>query len=94
MEYSFYQKLLEIEKEMVREVARGDKNYHERICRSQSTNQFGERNKRLTDLCFAICRFSPERTEGKQITDEDDTSEACNNRHVSGRAVTNAKKRN
>ena len=30
----------------------------ERICRSQSTNQFSERNKRLPDLCFEICRFS------------------------------------
>ena len=44
-----YQKLLEIEKEIVREVARGDKPY-----RSQSTNQFAELNERLPDLCFAI----------------------------------------
>ena len=28
------------------------------ICRSKSTNQFGERNERLPDLCFSICRFS------------------------------------
>ena len=32
----------------------------EKSCRSQSTNQSGEWNKRLTDLqlCFSICRFS------------------------------------
>ena len=30
----------------------------EKICRSKSTNQFGERNERLPDLCFSICRFS------------------------------------
>ena len=28
------------------------------ICRSKSTNQSGERNERLPDLCFSICRFS------------------------------------
>ena len=28
------------------------------ICRSKSTNQFSERNERLPDLCFSICRFS------------------------------------
>ena len=28
------------------------------ICRSQSTNQSGEQNERLPDLCFSICRFS------------------------------------
>ena len=32
--------------------------HHLRICRSKSTNQFGERNERLPDLCFSICRFS------------------------------------
>ena len=30
----------------------------EKICRSKSTNQSGDRNKRLPDLCFSICRFS------------------------------------
>ena len=29
----------------------------EKICRSQSTNQPGERNKYHTDLCFAICWY-------------------------------------
>ena len=27
-------------------------------CKSKSTNQSGERNERLPDLCFSICRFS------------------------------------
>ena len=30
----------------------------EKICRSKSTNQSGERNERRPDLCFSICRFS------------------------------------
>ena len=51
-------KLLEIEKEIVREVARGDKPYLRKIYRSQSTNQEGVRSVQRTDLCFAICRFS------------------------------------
>ena len=51
-------KLLEIEKEIVREVAWGDKPYLKEIDRSQSTNQSAELNERLPDLCFAICRFS------------------------------------
>ena len=50
-------KLLEIEKEIVREVARGDKPYLRKIYRSQSTNQEGVRSVLRTDLCFAICRF-------------------------------------
>ena len=29
----------------------------EKICRSQSANQSAELNRRLTDLCLAICRF-------------------------------------
>ena len=53
-----YQKLLEIEKEIVREVAQGDKPYLRKSTRSQSTNQSAELNERLPDLCFAICRFS------------------------------------
>ena len=37
----------------------GNKHHlHEKTCRSKSRNQFGERNKRLPDLCFSICRFS------------------------------------
>ena len=51
----YYQKLLEIEKEVVREVALGGLTPPEKICRSQSTNQSGEC---LSDLCFVICRFS------------------------------------
>ena len=46
-----------IEKEIVREVARGDKPY-QKIYRSQSTNQEGVRSAHRTDLCFAICRSS------------------------------------
>ena len=42
----------------MREVAIGEKTPPEKICRSKSTNQFGERNERLPDLCFSICRFS------------------------------------
>ena len=34
-----------------------DKHHLKEICRSKSTNQFGERSKRLPDLCFSICRF-------------------------------------
>ena len=30
----------------------------QKICRSESTNQSGDRNERLPDLCFSICRFS------------------------------------
>ena len=52
------QKLLKMEKEIVREVALGGKTPPENICRSKSTNQFGERNERLPDLCFSICRCS------------------------------------
>ena len=36
----------------------GDKHHTRKICRSQSTNQSGERNERLPVLCVAICRFS------------------------------------
>ena len=52
-------KLLEMGKEVVREVARV-KNFTGEIYRSQSTNQSAELNERLRipDLCFAICRFS------------------------------------
>ena len=44
----------------MREVALGGKTLSEKICRSKSTNQStsGERNERLPDLCFSICRFS------------------------------------
>ena len=54
----YYQKLLEIEKEIVREVGLGGQTPPEKICRSKSTNHFGERNERLPGLCFSICRFS------------------------------------
>ena len=33
-------------------------NKPEKTCRSKSTNQFGEWNERLPDLCFSTCRFS------------------------------------
>ena len=36
----------------------------------------------------------PKRASSDQRTDEEDTSETCNNNHVSGRAVTYAQKRN
>ena len=49
---------MEIEKEIAREVALGEQTPPEKICRSESTNQFGEWNERLPDLCFSICRFS------------------------------------
>ena len=42
----------------MREVALGEQTPPEKICRSKSTNQFGERNVRLPDLCFSICRIS------------------------------------
>ena len=42
----------------MREVVLGGKTPPEKICRSKSTNQSGERNERLPDLCFSICRFS------------------------------------
>ena len=40
------------------EVALGGIKPAEKICRSKSTNQSGEWNERLPDLCFSICRFS------------------------------------
>ena len=56
-----FKELLEVEKEIVREVARGDKpslrKSTDRKCKSV-------RNERLPDLCFAICRFS----QGRFIT--------------------------
>ena len=47
-----------IEKEIVREVARGDKLYMRKS--TDRTNQSAALNayERLPDLCFAICRFS------------------------------------
>ena len=42
----------------MREVALGGKTPPEKICRSKSTNQSGERNEHRPDLCFSICRFS------------------------------------
>ena len=36
----------------------------------------------------------PKRASSDQQTDEEDTSETCNNNHVGGRTMTNAKKRN
>ena len=36
----------------------------------------------------------PKRASSDQRTDEEDTSETCNNNHVGGRALTNASKRN
>ena len=36
----------------------------------------------------------PRRASSDQRTDEEDTSETCNNNHVGGRALTNAQKRN
>ena len=36
----------------------GNKHHLRKPARSKSTNQFGERNERLTDLCFSICSFS------------------------------------
>ena len=49
-----YQKLLEIEKEIVREVARGDKPYLRKIYRSQSTNQSAKLNERLPDSVWSM----------------------------------------
>ena len=49
-----FQKLLEIEEEVVREVARGDKCYLKKQCRSQSMYQYGERNERHTLLFCAL----------------------------------------
>ena len=45
-------------KEIVREVALGGQTPPEKFYRSKSTNQSSERNERLPDLCFSICRFS------------------------------------
>ena len=42
----------------MREVKLGGYTPPEKICRSKSTNQSGERKERLPDLCFSICRFS------------------------------------
>ena len=55
-ESNYYQKLLEIEKEIVREVALGDKPYMRKSTdrKAQIRKAFFQR----TDLCFAICRFS------------------------------------
>ena len=40
------------------EVALGGYTPTEKICRSKSTNQSGDRNEHLPDLCFSIYRFS------------------------------------
>ena len=52
-------KLLEIEKEIVREVARGDKPYLRKSTdRKAQIRKAFVQFSRLHDLCFAICRFS------------------------------------
>ena len=55
-ESNWYQKLLEIEEEIVCEVAQGDKPYVRKSTdrKAQIRKAFVQR----TDLCFAICRFS------------------------------------
>ena len=54
-----YQKLLEIEKEIVREVARGDKPYLRKSAdRKAQISPLSWTIERLPDVCFAICRFS------------------------------------
>ena len=53
-----YQKLLEIEKEIVREVARGDKSYLRKSTDRKAQIRRAFRSVQRTDLCFAICRFS------------------------------------
>ena len=64
-----YQKLLEIEKENVGEVARGDNHNHlpEKIYRAQSTNQYGVHSAHRPDLCFAICRFHLQQTNAQSL---------------------------
>ena len=52
------QKLLEIEKEIVREVAWGDKPYLRKSTDRKAQISPAKLNERLPDLCFAICRFS------------------------------------
>ena len=47
-----------VDKEIVREVALGGQTPPEKICRSKITNQSGDRNERLPDFCFSICKFS------------------------------------
>ena len=56
-ESNYYQKLLEIEKEIVREVVRGDKRNLRKSanCKAQISTMCGVND---TDLCVAICRFS------------------------------------
>ena len=51
---------MEIEKEIVREVARGDKPYMRKSTdrKAQIRKAFRLRSVQRTDLCFAICRFS------------------------------------
>ena len=51
------------------------------------------RTARSTEELFSQWR-RPKRASSDQRTDEEDTSETCNNNHVGGRTVTNAKKRN
>ena len=53
----FIPKTIEIEKEIVREVARGDKPYMRKSTdrKAQIRKAFSAQR---TDLCFAICRFS------------------------------------
>ena len=52
------QKLLEIEKEIVREVARGDKPYLRKSTDRKTQISPPKLNERLPDFRFAICRFS------------------------------------
>ena len=58
--YNNTKKLLEIDKEIVREVARGDKPYLRKSTdRKAQISRFSVKlNECRPDLCFAICRFS------------------------------------
>ena len=49
---------MEIEKEIVREVALGELTPPEKLCRSKSTTQEGVSSAHRPDLCYTICRFS------------------------------------
>ena len=57
MNQIFYQKLLEIEKEIVREVAWGDKPYLRKSA-DRNAQMEGVCSIQRTDMCFAICRLS------------------------------------
>ena len=64
MEANYFKNISEVEKEIVSEVARCDKQFLRKSADHKAqlspAGGGGGGNERLGDLCFAICRFSQE----------------------------------